>query len=52
MDISSIEKFVEFGNKIPKVVNVYFKDRSTATGIFITLRDYSELKAKKFLASC
>ncbi len=48
MDIVSIEKFLDTDTKDTKVVNVHFKDRSTVTGIFVALKDYSELKAKNF----
>ncbi len=48
MDITSIEKFIDINAKDSKVVNVHFKDRSTVTGIFVALKDYSELKAKNF----
>lgn len=48
MDIASIEKFLDINAKNAKVVNVHFKDRSTVTGIFVSLKDYGELKAKNF----
>jgi len=48
MDIDSIEKFIDTNAKEAKIVNVHFKDRSTVTGIFVALKDYSELKAKNF----
>lgn len=48
MDIGSIEKFLDTNAKETKIVNVHFKDRSTVTGIFVALKDYSELKAKNF----
>lgn len=48
MDIASIEKFLDNNAKQSKVVNVHFKDRPTVTGIFVTSKDHSELKAKNF----
>ncbi|MFT3902698.1 MAG: short-chain dehydrogenase [Niabella sp.] len=48
MDIASIEKFLDTNAKSAKVVNVHFKDRSTVTGVFVSLKDYGELKAKNF----
>ena len=48
MDIVAIEKFLDINAKHSKVVNVHFKDRSTVTGIFVFLKDYSELRAKNF----
>lgn len=48
MDIASIEKFLDTNAKSTKVVNVHFKDRSTVTGIFVSLKDYGELKTKNF----
>jgi len=48
MDIASIEKFLDTNAKNAKIVNVHFKDRSTVTGIFVALKDHTELKAKNF----
>ncbi|MCF3110880.1 short-chain dehydrogenase [Niabella sp. CC-SYL272] len=48
MDVHAIEKFLASATKNAGAVNIHFKDRSTVTGIFISSRDYEELKAKNF----
>ncbi len=48
MDAESIEKFLTTNTRGEKAVNIHFKDRSAVTGIFISMRDYDELRAKNF----
>ncbi len=43
-----IEKFVESKDMAGKPVNIFFKQRSTITGLFIQGYDYNEMKAKNF----
>ncbi len=43
-----IEKFVENGKRINNPVNIHFKQRNTAKGLFIQSADYQELKSKNF----
>lgn len=48
MDIASIEKFLVTNKEKFNVFNIHFKDRSPVTGIFVSAKDHSELKAKNF----
>ena len=43
-----IGKFIENGKRKNNPVNIHFKQRSTAKGIFIQSVDYQELKSKNF----
>jgi len=48
MTSEMIEKFIDNKNRKDIAVNIHFKERSTVTGVFIRLSDYSELKTKNF----
>lgn len=46
MTTEMIEKFVEADERIEIPANIFFKQRSTITGLFIKANDYHELKPK------
>jgi hypothetical protein len=48
MTSEMIEKFVEAEGRSEASINIYFKQRSTVTGLFIKTPDYKELKSKNF----
>ncbi len=45
-----IEKYVAPRHAGEKEIKIFFKQRSTITGIFIKGTDYDELRSKNFLA--
>lgn len=48
MTIEGIEKFIKTKTREGAPVNIHFKERSTITGLFISGRDYEDLKEKNF----
>ncbi len=48
MTADLIEKFVESKTAAGQPVSIFFKQRSTITGLFIQGYDYNEMKAKNF----
>lgn len=48
MTTELIEKFVENKNRKGEALTIYFKQRSTFSGIFVNGTDYEELKSKNF----
>jgi hypothetical protein len=48
MTTDMIEKFVEAEGRKGHLINIYFKQRNTVTGLFINTNDYKDLKAKNF----